>query len=521
MGYIRDDIDNLFVNNTINFREKSILITSLIYAIDKIANTVGHYDAFRKSEDLSSKLFLLLPNLEDDFKDITILNDDANIVATKIKCDICYIGPPYNSRQYCDAYHFLENISQNKKPKVFGVAKKMDRNTLKSEYSKKNAKYFLADLIEKINAKYILLSYNSTGNSANARSNAKISDDEILEILNKKGKTQIFSKEFTLFSTEKTKATEHSEKVFFFEVNENKNYEKISSPLNYTGGKYKLLDQIIPLFPKNIKTFYDIFCGGFNVGGNMKVNCVVGIDSNEQLINLLNYLKNSNYSQLFNDIEEKIKFYNLSNTFKFGYECYDCNSQTGLSKFNKNRFLHLRDDYNKTKDNLLFLLLIFYSFNNQIRFNKSNHFNLPVGKRYFNKNMREKLKKFLEHIQNKDVCFSCNDFRNLDLDKFDKSDFLYCDPPYLLGNASYNETNLWNEQDDKDLFNFSDDCNKRGIKFALSNVIEHKGNINKPLIEWCKINSYTINKLNYNYHNSNYQNKFKNTKTQEVLITNY
>lgn len=41
----------------------------------------------------------------------------------------------------------------------------------------------------------------------------------------------------------------------------------ISSPLNYIGGKHKLLPQIIPLFPKNISTFVDLFCGSCNVGG--------------------------------------------------------------------------------------------------------------------------------------------------------------------------------------------------------------------------------------------------------------
>ena len=50
IGAIREKIESLFINQYINFKEKSILITSLIYAIDKIANTVGHYDAYIKRD---------------------------------------------------------------------------------------------------------------------------------------------------------------------------------------------------------------------------------------------------------------------------------------------------------------------------------------------------------------------------------------------------------------------------------------------------------------------------------------
>ena len=45
----------------------------------------------------------------------------------------------------------------------------------------------------------------------------------------------------------------------------------VKSPLNYIGGKYKLLPEILPLFPENIGNFVDLFGGGFNVGANVKV----------------------------------------------------------------------------------------------------------------------------------------------------------------------------------------------------------------------------------------------------------
>lgn len=532
VGYIRDDIDYKFKNNEINNRERAILITSLIYAVDRIANTVGHYDAYRKKGDLDKKLELRFPELKDNIKKVSIYNEDANVLVKKIKADICYLDPPYNSRQYCDAYHFLENITENKKPNVVGVAKKMDRSNLKSKYSMANARKSLAELIENLDTKYILLSYNNTAEKANARSNAKISDKDILEILNKKGKTKIFKKDFIPFNTGKTKIDNHEERVFFCEVGvfekENnlscltdKEKIKVQSPLNYTGGKFKILDQISLKFPPNISTFYDVFCGGFNVGSNIQASKIVAIDKNKELINLLKYLKNTKYEILITKLEEKIEYYNLSNSSEYGYEYYNCNSSKGLGKYNKENFLKLRQDYNNTKDNLLFLLLIFYSFNNQIRFNKLGKFNLPVGKRDFNNNMKKKLKGFLHNLNVTNTNFICSDFRKIDITKIDKKTFFYLDPPYLLGQASYNENNMWNDIDDEELLNFLDKCNENGIRFALSNVIEHKGLKNNNLINWTIKNSYNLNYINCNYHNSNYQVKHKTTITKEVLITNY
>ena len=135
VGFVRDDIDKKFVNDEINEREQAILITSLIYAIDKIANTVGHYDSFRKSGNLNRQLKLDMPLLSNEHNEKNIIqNLDANELVKLYSSDIVYIDPPYNSRQYCDAYHFLENVAENNKPEVKGVAKKMDRNHLKSNY---------------------------------------------------------------------------------------------------------------------------------------------------------------------------------------------------------------------------------------------------------------------------------------------------------------------------------------------------------------------------------------------------
>ena len=127
--------------------------------MDRIANTCGHYDSFIQNalypKDISLALPIIdyLPNCGN-----LCFNEDANILATKVKCDLVYLDPPYNSRQYCDAYHLLENVARWEKPEVEGVAKKMDRSSMKSQYCKVTAATALEDLVEKLACKYILLS---------------------------------------------------------------------------------------------------------------------------------------------------------------------------------------------------------------------------------------------------------------------------------------------------------------------------------------------------------------------------
>ena len=164
-------------------------------------------------------------------------------------------------------------------------------------------------------------------------------------------------------------------------------------------------------------------------------------------------------------------------------------------------------------------VLIVYAFSNQIRFNSKGRFNLPVGKRDFNDKMKAKLCTFIDRLCEGGYDFSCIDFRDFDTTNLTESSFVYCDPPYLITCATYNEQGGWNEKCESDLLLFLDRLNKRKIKFALSNVLTSKGRKNDILIEWAK--KYRVIHLDYSYSNSNYQTKDKSGATDEVLIVNY
>lgn len=293
--------------------------------------------------------------------------------------------------------------------------------------------------------------------------------------------------------------------VSFFNYNgkENKIVTKnlIKSALNYTGGKYKLLPQILPLFPSNINRFVDLFCGGCDIGINVSANKIICNDKMIQIISLYRAIQNQSVEDTYEHIYKRIKQFNLSMTNKEGY-------------------LELRKLYNKERNPLDLYVCICYAFNYSIRFNSKGEFNIAFGKdrSYFNSALQERLSEFIHKINN--ISFTSNDFRTLKPDKLKLDDFVYCDPPYLITVANYNENGGWTEQDEKDLLHILDSLHNKNIKFALSNVLEHKGKSNNILKDWSK--NYNTHYLNHSYGNSNYHTKDKSKNSSvEVLITNY
>ena len=215
IGVIRGEIDKIAESEN----ERSVLIGSLLYAVDKVANTVGHYDAFRKLLDNHRPIKLLVPDIDYlSNKNNEIYNEDANNLIKQISCDVLYMDPPYNSRQYSDAYHVLENLAEWKKPKVVGVGKKMNRSHIKSEYCTNKAMGAFAELISDADCKHILLSYNNTGLSKDGRSNARISDGEIIQTLNEKGAVEVFEKGYTAFTAGKSSKEGNTERIFYCKV---------------------------------------------------------------------------------------------------------------------------------------------------------------------------------------------------------------------------------------------------------------------------------------------------------------
>ena len=284
----------------------------------------------------------------------------------------------------------------------------------------------------------------------------------------------------------------------------------IKSPMNYTGCKYKLLPQILPLFPTEINTFVDLFTGGGNIAVNVNANKIIANDNETHVIDIYKAFQNGydSVEGIINAIESYIAKYNLS-----------IDNTEGFNK--------LRNDYNSNpfKSNYItstvLYVLICYSFNHQFRFNSKGEFNMPFGKNrsQWNDTMKKNLINFHKAITEKNIIFTNKDFNELKIDKLSSNDFVYCDPPYLITCATYNEKDGWNENSERKLLELLDKLNSQSVKFALSNVLFSKGKTNDILIEWSQ--KYNVHHLDYTYQNCNYHTKDKESKPDEVLITNY
>lgn len=217
IGFIREDIENK--KKELTNREYYILLTSLMYETDKIANTCGHFESFLNKIPKEKGVHLRIPEIKELKNKNDIYCKDANELVREIEADVFYIDPPYNARQYVNFYHVLENLALWQKPEELeGNSMKFKRNHLKSEYSRAKAPEVFADLIENIKGKLIVVSYNNTYDAKSGASNNKISEKQIEDILSKKGKLTKYEIDYKFFNAGKTDLKNHKEYLFVCEV---------------------------------------------------------------------------------------------------------------------------------------------------------------------------------------------------------------------------------------------------------------------------------------------------------------
>ena len=276
--------------------------------------------------------------------------------------------------------------------------------------------------------------------------------------------------------------------------------------MNYTGGKFKLLDYIIPSIPKQTDKFVDLFAGGLNVGINIESHTIYANDQISYLIELYRFFQENDIDNILDKIEKQIDNFDLSQTNCDGYNS-------------------LRVHYNKKRDILDLFILACYSFNHQIRFNSKHEFNTPFGKNRssYNASIKQNLIRFCSALHEKNIILSQGDFRKFNFQNLKKNDFVYCDPPYLITTGSYNDGKRgfqdWTKTEDEDLQKLLDTLNAKGVFFAMSNVFLHKDQRNNSLINWSK--KYQVQFLDKSYSNCSYHFKNRDSITTEVLITNY
>lgn len=294
------------------------------------------------------------------------------------------------------------------------------------------------------------------------------------------------------------------------------------SPLFYVGDKYRLMRQLLDLFPTEINNFYEPFVGGGTVFLNVEAKKYFLNDIDKHLVNIHKFLivGVENPERFFRDIEKVIHKYKLSHSYKNDIVPISLKKEfkkTYYARFNKEGYEKLRIHVNKNKKNdpLTLYILLIYGFNRMLRFNGGGKFNLPVGNVDFNKNVVNALNDYFEFVQGKKIKFTSQDFRKFfEKRDYEKGDFIYFDPPYLIAASEYNK--LWGDDAETNLLNLIDGLDKKGVKFALSNVTHYNGSKNNSLIKWMK--KYKVHNIKSNY--ISYHNNTKK-RIREVLITNY
>jgi adenine-specific DNA-methyltransferase len=177
MDAMREEIEAMRLAGRIGAEQHDVLMASFLLAADRVANTLGQYDAFLKNiagrtmvegrhlvDDRVRTPFVLQPLSKFPGPGPTVIEGDMLALLPQIETDVAYFDPPYNQRQYCDNYHVLENLGRWEKPPLTGKTRKFDRSGLRSPFSRKaEASAALRRLIAGARARHIFLSYSSEG----------------------------------------------------------------------------------------------------------------------------------------------------------------------------------------------------------------------------------------------------------------------------------------------------------------------------------------------------------------------
>lgn len=281
----------------------------------------------------------------------------------------------------------------------------------------------------------------------------------------------------------------------------------LKSPLNYTGSKTELIEQLTNYFPEknSVNNFIDLFCGGLSVTINTDYNSYISNDIITPLINL--------YKEMYE--------YSLNNN----YEDFKSNILSKkINKDNPSEYSTLRNSFNNSNDPYEFFSLVSSCTNNMMRFNKSMKFNQTFGKRTISDKTLEKIEDYFNVLKNKKIEFTNYHFKEFfDKVEINKNDFIYLDPPYSSSKtddgqifkveAGYNA--IWSNKDELIMYDLLDNLNSNGNKFAMSNLLYHN-DVKNPFYNIFK--KWNVIELDFNYEKVA-RNKGKNSV--EILVTNY
>ena len=221
--------------------------------------------------------------------------------------------------------------------------------------------------------------------------------------------------------------------------------------LKWAGNKFRIMDKIHNMLPPNGKRLIEPFAGSAAVFLNTHYDHYLISDSNPDLINLYNLLKNEG-----NDFITYCKYY------------FTAKNNTS------EKYYHYREQFNKTSDikkrSALFLYLNRHGYNGLCRYNASGLYNVPFG-RYLKPYFPQKEMEFFSK-KAKRATFKVSSFEHI-IKKAKQGDVIYCDPPYVPLSPSASFTNYsaggFSMENQKELAELAQQTAQRGIPVLISN----------------------------------------------------
>lgn len=269
----------------------------------------------------------------------------------------------------------------------------------------------------------------------------------------------------------------------------------INSPMNYSGSKFKLLNQLLPLFDYSKEYFIDLFCGGGSVYTNVldKYTKILINDVLSELIEI--------HKSLSNDPHEFIESV----------------KKLAKTKENQQLYLDLRESFNKENTPEKLYALMLSCTNNMLRYNQKGIFNQTWGKRGWNDSVEKKVNIFIEHISKHShkIYYASKNFYEITPTK---PTMIYCDPPYTNTLAGYNR--YWSQNLENRLYEYLKKVDSQGHSFAISGLLgEHMDKKRSEIIDNLISDGYNYKILDFNYDGVARRKNI--TNSQEILIYNY
>lgn len=478
IDHIRATIESWYRAASIDDNEYAYLLASLIESLSAVANTAGVYGAYLKHWDPRAlRPLRFVPVSANTALPGEVGTSNARIedIIATVDCDILYLDPPYTQNQYGTQYHLLETLVKDDAPSLSRITGSRPVTPMRSDWSKDIHKQILFDrVIATTKARHVIFSYSVDGFMSKSYIESVLKRYAIPGSLICR---PISYRKYT--NTKSRESGEHIEYLFYIEKMPAEEVRYVS-PLNYPGSKARMIPFLKSLMPPRIGRFVDAFGGSFNVGINAPAKQVVYNDFNHLVAGLIAAFRDEDTYELIRYVRRQIAKY-------------------GLEKENAVNYLAARARYNslpmdKRDPRLLFAVLL-YGFNQQIRFNSDFEFNNPVGQRWFNDKILERVVSFSREIKSRDVLIFETDYQML-IDQIDEDTFVYLDPPYRLTTGAYNDGKRgfkgWDIAAERELFAFCEQLHARSVKFMLSYVLGHKGVANDEIVSWIGRNGFKI-----------------------------